>query len=303
MAAVVAVTLCSVAAGIACARRMASAPRIAEAGLSVTLWLILPIITFFNLARFEFTGAVGAGIAFAYLGLGCSLGLAYVLASGPLGLEGPARGAFLCASFVTNSGFLGLPFTAALLGYDDLPAAVTYDVLVSAPSLLLVAFAIGAYYRKESDATERAVPAFLSRNPALYAAIAGLLAPDALAPDWAVDASRALLVLMAPIGFFALGVFASAGARDDFRFPPPLTRAVAAASALKLCVPVAVMFACSRLIHDVPDAYLVQAAMPAGLNTLLLVAVYRLDRALIAGALVYTTAVVLVWGLAATLLT
>jgi predicted permease len=37
--------------------------------------------------------------------------------------------------------------------------------------------------------------------------------------------------------------------------------------------------------------------MPTGLNTLLLVSAYRLDRELIAGAIVYTTAIILSWGL------
>ena len=61
---------------------------------------------------------------------------------------------------------------------------------------------------------------------------------------------------------------------------------------MKLTVPVAVVAACAALIHDVPDAFLVQAAMPTGLNSLLLVAAYSLDRAIISGAIVYTTLVV-----------
>ena len=68
---------------------------------------------------------------------------------------------------------------------------------------------------------------------------------------------------------------------------------------MKLTVPVAVVAACATLIHDVPDAFLVQAAMPTGLNSLLLVAAYSLDRAIISGAIVYSTAIVVVWGLVA----
>ena len=72
-----------------------------------------------------------------------------------------------------------------------------------------------------------------------------------------------------------------------------------AVSVLKVTVPLTVMLACASLVHAVPDAYLVQAAMPTGLNTLLLVSAYRLDREITAGAIVYTTAVVLTWGLIA----
>src|SRR5437764_11982427 len=128
MPVVVAVILVAAGSGVLAARRWSGAARAAELGLAANLWTILPLVTFFSFARCRFTGDVGAGIAFAYLGLMTSLSLAYLLARGPLSLHGPSRGAFLCAAFVSNTGFLGLPFTAALLGYDDLPAAITYDV-------------------------------------------------------------------------------------------------------------------------------------------------------------------------------
>jgi predicted permease len=299
MLAVAAVIFAGSGIGVAIARRRGDATRIADAMLWVSLWVILPVVTFFNFARFEPSTEVGAGLAFAYLGLGTALAIAWLLARGPLRLEGHTRGAFMCASFHANTGFLGLPFTAALLGYDALPEAITYDQLVSTPWLLVVAFSIGAAHRPDRHTAERSMRAFLTRNPALYALIAGLLAPDALAPQWAVDASNVLVVAMAPLGFFALGVYATTGSGDGLRFPPRLTSAVAAASIVKLTVPVAVVAACAALIHAVPDAFLVQAAMPTGLNSLLLVAAYRLDRAMISGAIVYTTLVVLAWGLVA----
>jgi predicted permease len=296
MLAVAAVILAGSAAGVVAARRRSNATAIADGMLSVSLWVILPVVTFFNFARFEPSAEVGAGLAFAYLGLAIALVIAWGLARGPLRIAGHTRGAFMCAAFHANTGFLGLPFTAALLGRDALPEAITYDQLVSTPWLLVIAFAIGATHRDEPHAGG-GLQAFLTRNPALYALVAGLLAPDVLAPTWAVDAANVLVVAMAPLGFFALGVYATAG--TGARLPPALTRPVAAAVIVKLTVPVAVVAACAALIYDVPDAFLVQAAMPTGLNSLLLVAAYRLDRAIISGAIVYSTAIVVVWGLVA----
>jgi predicted permease len=293
--AVAAVILAGTAAGVLAARRRANATALADRMLWISLWLILPPITFFNFARFEPSADVGAGLAFAYLGLGTALAAAWLLARGPLQLEGHTRGAFICAAFHANTGFLGLPFTVALLGRDALPEAITYDQLVSTPWLLVVAFSIGAAHTARDEKSR--MRAFLTRNPALFAMVLGLLAPDALAPDWAVDASNVLVVLLAPLGFFALGVYASAGTGG--RLLPALSRPVVAAVLVKLTVPVAVVAGCAALIHDVPDAFLVQAAMPTGLNALLLVAAYSLDRAIIAGAIVYSTLVVMAWGLAA----
>ena len=256
--------------------------------LWVSLWAILPVVTFFNFARFEPSAEVGAGLAFAYLGLATALVVAWLLARGPLRLEGHTRGAFMCAAFHANTGFLGLPFTAALLGRDALPEAITYDQLVSTPWLLVVAFSIGAAHRDERHAAERGLRAFLTRNPALYALVAGLLAPDALAPD--VGGGR---LERARGRDGAARLLRARRLRDRgraaARFPPPLTQPVAAAVIVKLTVPVAVVAACAALIHDVPDAFLVQAAMPTGLNSLLLVAAYSLDRAIISGAIVYST--------------
>jgi malate permease and related proteins len=294
--AVAAVILAGSAAGIFTARRRPDATAIADRMLWVSLWGILPVVTFFNFARFEPSAEVGVGLLFAYLGLAVAVAVAWLVARGGLHLEGHTRGAFICAAFHANTGFLGLPFTVALLGQDELPEAITYDQLVSTPWLLVVAFAIGAMHRGEGRSREGGVRAFLIRNPALYALVAGLLAPDALAPDWAVDASNILVVALAPLGFFALGVYASA---DGARFPPPLSAPVGAATLIKLTVPVGVVAACAALIHDVPDAFLVQAAMPTGLNSLLLVAAYSLDRAIISGAIVYSTLAVLAWGLVA----
>ncbi len=62
--------------------------------------------------------------------------------------------------------------------------------------------------------------------------------------------------------------------------------------ALRLLVAPALMLGLSALIVDVPDAYLVQAAMPSGINTLIVAHVYGLDLRLAAGAIAWTTTVV-----------
>ena len=207
MLAVAAVIVAGSAAGVFAARRRPDATALADRLLWLSLWVILPPVTFFNFAHFEPSADVGVGLLFAYLGLSAALLAAWLLARGPLHLEGHTRGAFMCAAFHANTGFLGLPFTAALLGRDALPEAITYDQLVSTPWLLVVAFSIGAAHSPAEE--ESRMRAFLTRNPALFAMVLGLLAPPALAPGWAVDASNILVVALAPLGFFALGVYAT----------------------------------------------------------------------------------------------
>ena len=58
--------------------------------------------------------------------------------------------------------------------------------------------------------------------------IAAVLAPDALAPDVLVDASRVLVFALVPLGFFAVGVTLATEAEEGgVRFPPRLTPPIA----------------------------------------------------------------------------
>ena len=85
------------------------------------------------------------------------------------------------------------------------------------------AFSVGAAFGERAGETPRErVVAFLPRNPPLYAAALALIAPDALAPEVLVDASRIAIVAMLPLGFFAVGAALAEEAeegRSRFRRP------------------------------------------------------------------------------------
>ena len=131
----------------------------------------------------------------------------------------------------------------------------------------------------------------------------GFLAPDALAPQWAVDASQIVVFAILPLGFFVVGVTLAAEAEAGrMRFPPPLGAAVAAALALKLLVAPATVAALSQVVLEVPDPYLVQAGMASAINGIVIAHEYGLDRGLVAAAIAWSTALVVAAGLAVALL-
>jgi predicted permease len=246
---------------------------------------------------------VGAGIAYGWTAIVCVLGVAYFVGSRVLCLPRPATGALMCVVAFGNTGYLGIPFTGALFGLDQIPNAVAYDTLVSSVALVTVGFSVGAAFGTVATRPRDRVAAFFLRNPPLWAALLGLIAPAALAPDWAVDASRVLVVAILPVGFFAIGVTLGAEREEGAaRFPPPLTRDVVAAIALKLVLPPLIVLGLASLWIDVPNAYISQAAMASGLNNLVIAHNYGLDRRLTAGAIAWTTAIVAVVGLVAALL-
>jgi malate permease and related proteins len=299
--AVAAVIAVATAAGIGIERRLGErAEELSRRILTWMLWVPLPIVGFFGIAALELSAEVGAGIAFAYAGQACALAAAWVVGRRVLGLGRPALGALLVVAAFGNTGYLGLPVTAAAFGFDELPNALAFDVVVTGIGIVTVGFSIGAAFGTRGQGLRERIGAFLARNPLLWASLAGLVAPDALAPDVLVDASQLLAVAILVPGFFAVGVTLAAEAEEGvLRFPPPLTAPVAWAVALKLTVPPAVVLAGSRLVIDVPGSYVVQAAMASALATILIANEYGLDRGLTAAAIAWSTAIVIVVALLA----
>lgn len=295
----------SVGVGVWSERRWPrGAANAARRALLVLLYALLPPVIFFNLARAEVDSSHALGLLLALLAVALASLLTYWVASRVLRLPRPQTGAVLCAVLSVNTGYLGYPLAVALLGRDELSDAVLYDVLVTGPCLLLGAFAVGAAFGTTAGDTPRQrVGAFFTRNPPLYAAVAGLLAPAALAPQPLVDASQALVVAILPIGFFAVGATLAEGAEHgELPLPPPLTRPVALALVARLAIVPALLMLLAAPLIDLPAAYRLMAAMPTGINSMVVSHAYGLDNRVTAEAVAWSTAVVVLAALVSLLL-
>ena len=275
-------------------RWRAGAEELARRLMWTVLWVLMPVIAFFNIASLHIDAGVGAGIAYAWIAIAVTLLAAYLLGTRVLHLPRPSVGALMGVAVFGNTAFLGLPFSVALFGFDELGHAVAYDNLVSTPAFVTIGFSIGAAFgARGGDVRERA-RSFLTRNPPLWATLAGLMAPAALAPELLVDGSRLLALAILPIGFFAVGVTLAAETQEGAaRFPPRLDLPVACAVALKLVLPPLIVLGLSQALIDVPEVYLSQAAMASAINNLVVAHEYDLDRGLVAAAIAWSTAIVL----------
>jgi predicted permease len=299
--ALAAVIAAAAAGGVGAQRRLGPrAVTFARWLMAFLLWVVLPIVAFFNIAALELTVRVGAGVAFAYVALAVTLGLAYAIGTWVLRLERASVGALMIVSGFANTGFLGLPFVVALLGFSELPNAVAYDALVSGLALVSIGFTVGAAFGTLGETPRARVRSFFTRNPPLYATAAGFLAPDVLAPEWAVDASQVLVLVTVPVGFFAVGVTLGSERRRRDRANPGLA-AVATGVGLKIVVAPAVVLTLSVLVIEAPRAYLSQAGMASAVNALVVADAYGLDRGLVAAGIAWSTAIVVAVGLTASL--
>jgi predicted permease len=285
-------------------RRPLAAGLAARRALTLMLYVLVPPVIFFNLAASSIDVEHGVGLLLGILAVSLSGLAAWWVSSRVLGLSRPQTGAVVCAVLSVNTGYLGYPLTVALLGRDQLTTAVLYDVLVTAPCLLLGAFAVGAAFgTKAGEGPRQRIRAFFTRNPPLYAAIAGLLAPNALAPTVLVDASQILVFALLPLGFFAVGATLAENAEHgELPMPPPLTRPVAVALGARLALAPALLMLLAAPLIDLPAAYRLMSAMPSGLNSMVVAHAYGLDMEVTAEAVTWSTGIVVLAALASLLL-
>jgi malate permease and related proteins len=277
--------------------------RSAKLVIRFMLWVMLPPVAFVNLARLDPTAGVAAGIGFGFVSLGVALALAYVIGTRVFDLPRPAVGGLMLVSAFGNTGYLGLPLTAALFGSDELANALVYDLFITTIAIFTIGFSIGAAFGTVATHARERVRVFFSRNPALWACAAGLLAPAAWAPDWALDASHVIVYGLLPLGFYVVGVTLATEAEEGVvRFPPPVTPPVATALAIKLLVVPAVVLALSAIFIDVPESFPVQAAMACAINSIVIGHEYGLESGLIASAIAWSTAIVVAAGLVVALM-
>ncbi|MGN6217485.1 MAG: AEC family transporter, partial [Solirubrobacterales bacterium] len=275
-------------------RRPQEAVALARKLLLVMLYVLVPPVIFFNLAAASISvdNEIGIGIALVNMAL---IGIVvWLVASRLLRLSRPQTGAVICAAIVANTTYLGYPLTVALLGRDHLPTGVLFDVLVGGPTLMLGAFGVAAAFgTRAGEGMRTRVRTFFTRNPPLYAAVLGLLAPRALAPTVLVDASQILAVAILPLGFFAVGATLAEGAEQgELPLPPPMTKPVALATAGRVALAPALLMLLAAPLIDLPSAYRLMSAMPTGINALVVSHAYGLDNRIVAETITWSTALV-----------
>jgi malate permease and related proteins len=297
---VVCAVICATTVGVVCERRFAGARLAAQRALGAMLYVLIPFVAYVNIAHLHLTVAGGLGLALALATIATMGAVAWAIGRRRLGLADDRLGAVICTVVISNTGNLGLPMAVALLHSSALPSAVAFDQLVNGPALYLLGFGAGATFGGLAGTGFVArLRAYVVRNPPLLAVIAGLIAPPSLAPAPLPAISRAVVPCLLALGFFTVGVYLSAERREDSaRLLERPDGPVLLAISLKLVATPLIVAGISAAIVQMPRVYLLQAAMPTGVNSLLVGHAYGLDQRIAATAIVWTTTIVLIWGLA-----
>ncbi|HZV75523.1 MAG TPA: transporter [Conexibacter sp.] len=295
--AIVLTVILATAVGVAVERRDNAAAHAARLlVLRTMLWALVPFVAYVNIARAHLSVDAALSIAIAIVAVLAAGAIAWRLGRGPLALPNATVGASIVCTIQANTAYFGLPLVAALFSRAQLSQAVVYDGLVSLPMFVLVSFSVGARFGHAEDAGLRAqLRAALLRNPVLLAVIVALLVPDAWAPEVLVAPSHVAVLALLPLGFFVVGVTLGDEAKDGMlRIPPPLTPAIAAVVVLRMAFVPLVLVLAGLFLIDVPAPFYLMAAMPVGVNTVLVGHATGLDLRLTSSSIAWATTVALV---------
>ena len=265
--------------------------------LDTLAYVAMPLVVFFTVSHLKLTTGLGAGIVFGWTERIVVITLAWFIGSRLLKLPRAGTGAMMIAVGLANTGYLGIPLTALLLGNDSIGVAVAYDTTVTAPIALIGGFAIGAAFgTRAGEGAKARTKTFFIRNPALIALVAAILAPGWLSPDWAREIATVMAVVIAPLGFFAVGVnlMLEHDQEGTRIFPPELTAPVLTALGLRLLIAPGVMLGLSSFVIEVPSAFLIQAGMASGITGLAVGHIFGLNLKIIVGAIAWSTAIIIV---------
>lgn len=278
--------------GVQARRATARTDAVVTVSLDFVLWVLLPVVGFAFASRLELELSTFVGILAGYGVIGVVGVIAWQVTERWMHLTKAQQGGVVLSVVLANTGYLGLPVAITLLGQDELPQAVAWDQLISAPMALLVApFIAAAFAGRHEDAhVGQQLVAVLKRAPAIPALIAGLLVPDAWVPEWLIDVATIAVYATLPLGFFAVGATIQRLRGDDTR---PPRKAVALTVALRIVVAPALFALTVLVLPSEPRAFMLQAAMPCGINALVVGHAFDLDRGLIATAIAWSTGIVL----------
>lgn len=298
MIAIAAVVALAMLAGVTARRQTARTDLVVVRLLDFVLYVLLPLISFAFATRLTFDLATVLGITIGYLSLAIGGLIAWWFATRLLHLGRLATGSLVLAVVMANTGYLGLPVAATLLGRDELPNAVAWDQLITNPiSVVLAPFIAAAFSGHGGENSfPRQLLLILRRAPAIVALAIGLLVPQTWVAQWVLDVATACVYLTLPLGFFAVGATVQKLRGEGGR---PRHRTVGVAVVLRLAAVPAIVGALLLAVPDAPRAFMLQAAMPSGVNSLVVAHAFGLDRGLSATAIMWSTIVAMTVALGA----
>lgn len=249
---------------------------------AVIIYVGLPAFIFEAVRGAKLDGDVWRVVAVAWAVFAGMLALAWLLAR--IRTRDPKRrGALVLTAALGNTGYIGYPVTAALLGASAVPLAVFSDVFGTVFALVLVGLPIAA--RMGGKGARINIVRELLTFPAVLALAAGLLARFVTVPEVVTSGLEMLARLVAPLIMLSVGL----ALRPRSLARSAVDLGLVALVRLALAPTLAVLVGDALLAGDALRVATLQAGMPTMMLTLVVGERFGLDTDFIASAIFVTT--------------
>jgi len=255
------------------------------------------IIIFFCLPALIFQAAKKAGLNFIYLKVGLTsflisfttLALALLVVRF-LALDKPTKGAFLLASGVGNTGYLGYPITQLVLGSRAVIKAVFFDIFGTVVLLFTAGIYFASKYGQVNEAAKDSPAwrqALLYATPNLAALGLGFLLKDFLLPSFLTLVLNSLAKATTAIIMLAIGVSLSFNIINKDTAPAFLL-----VSLKLLIMPLVALLLVTvfGLTGQSRSVVILQASMPVALMSFVIGDLYGLNKQFLSAIILISTA-------------
>lgn len=249
------------------------------------------VIVYVGLPAFVFQAVHGAPlgpsmwrlVAIAWVAFAVALAAAFA-ASRLLRLPRDRAGGFLIAASLGNTGYLGYPLTAALLGAAAVPEAVFSDIFGTVFALVLVGLPIASRFGTHREGAPNLLRELLT-FPAFGALVVALALRTVVMPEVVSQGLELLAKMVAPLIMLSVGLSLRPRAIAHGAV------ALVVLGGIKLVLaPLVALAVGSMLLTGQPlQVAILEASMPSMMLTLVVGERYGLDTDFIASAIFVTT--------------
>lgn len=250
---------------------------------AVIVYVGLPAFIFQAVRGVELNGDVWLVVAVSWIVFAILGAAAWVLSLARAG-DRPRRGAFLLVSTLGNTGYIGYPVAAAVLGASAVPLAVFSDVFGTVLALVLIGTPVAARFGS-GESRRVNVMRELLRFPAVPALLAGLAARHVQVWDPVTSGLDALASMVAPLIMLSVGLALRPRALMETFADVSLVAVLRLAVAPLLALVIGGLW----LDGDPLRVTALQAGMPTMMLSLVVGERFGLDTDLIASAIFVTT--------------
>jgi hypothetical protein len=250
---------------------------------TVIIYVGLPAFVFQAVHGAPLSRSLAGVIAVSWVVFAVLIGLAFV-AQRLMRMPRDRAGGFMLAASLGNTGYLGYPLTAALLGSAAVPAAVFSDVFGTVFALVLIGLPLAARFGEHAEGTPNAIKELIS-FPAVGALVLALALRSVQMPDAVSTGLDVLARVVAPLIMISVGL--SLRPRSVLSAGGALTVLVG----LKLVLaPLLALAFGSAFLPELPlRVAVLEAGMPSMMLTFVVGERYGLDTDFIAAAIFVTT--------------